>query len=124
MNILVIEDEDCNYFLIEGLLQVTLQKDFQIKRISSFTEALGFDYTDFKLIIMDLHLPISYDDKEQVSPMQFYQHIRKLSNIPIIFWTGSKYESIKEYVSEDKNAYYVAKHNAESIIDLISTIIK
>jgi|ERR1035437_1442392 CheY-like chemotaxis protein len=120
MKILAIEDCFVTYYLLEGIL-----KDCQIDKISSFKEALNINYSDYKLIFLDLHLESYDDDITRVeSGIPIYQHIRKYSNLPIIFFTADSYDSFKSYISEDKNAYYLSKYppTETSLIDLVNAI--
>ncbi len=120
MNILAIEDCMVNYFLLEGILN-----DYHIDRISSLNEATSINYSDYQLIFLDLNLEVILNDKTRQieSGMPIYQHIRKSSDVPIIFFTAYPYDSIKNYISDDKNSYYLSKHfQSEDLIDLVNAI--
>ncbi|MGL5681463.1 MAG: response regulator [Marinifilaceae bacterium] len=98
-NILVVEDCDSNYRLMQVLL-----KKYTMERAKNGEEAVTMaKNNDYSLILMDMKLPV-------MDGIQATKHIRCFNkHVPIIAVTGNAYESDKLVASEAGCTHFVSK---------------
>lgn len=101
-NILVAEDNDFNFFVVEALLE---SKHYTIIRAENGEEAVDYlkSHNDVSLVLMDVQMPV-------MDGFTATREIRKIDKkIPIVFQTSYAYDKIRQEAFESGCTDFVAK---------------
>jgi CheY-like chemotaxis protein len=101
-NILVVEDEECNFFLVEEILKTS---NFSILYAQNGKEAIEYCYKrkDIDLILMDLKMPIMGGYEATAKIREFY------APIPIIAQTAFTQDYDRNHAMESGFTDYISK---------------
>lgn len=122
-NILSIEDNESDFYLIKNALDKISQTNFNLKNIQNGQDAIDFLYdknTFFPdLILLDLNLP-KIDGKELLYTIK---NDDALKRIPIIIISNIQDEDIiKDTYNEHANAYIIKSFNVKTLFKKIKIL--
>ncbi|OPY28717.1 MAG: DNA-binding transcriptional regulator BasR [Methanobacterium sp. PtaU1.Bin242] len=104
LNVLIIEDNLDDFFLIQAMLEEVETAEFELKHGETLDEGLKlFDDNTFDVMLLDLGLP---DSEGFETFAQSYQHSRQ---IPIIILTGLKDEKLGNRAVKEGAQDYLVK---------------
>ena len=119
-SILLVEDSGTDAFTVKRILRRYLKPGCHIRHAENMTEAHALldSHDDIELVLLDLHLPDTRDEKDTFQRLDAVR-----SNIPVVILTGMKDYALAVKVVKDGASEFVDKALVGSHPEIICEIV-